>query len=70
MNRNNYSGISILPHSDHSYKQAPFEDCTKEKYDELFEKLTEIDLSKVVETTDDTSLADNLACGGGSCEII
>jgi ribonucleoside-diphosphate reductase alpha chain len=53
-----------------SYIQAPFEDCTKEEYERLFSKLQSIDLSKVVELQDDTSLSDSVACGGGACEIV
>ena len=34
-NKRNYNGLSVLPYSDHSYKQAPFEDCTKEEYESL-----------------------------------
>jgi len=59
-----------LPHSDHSYVQAPFEDCTKEKYEELISHLHAIDLSQVVEIGDDTNLAGEVACGGGGCEVI
>ena len=68
-NREGYSGISILPHSDHSYVQAPFETCTKEVYEELSKHLHSIDLSKVVEIVDMTDLKGELACSGGGCEI-
>ena len=68
-NRESYSGISILPHSDHSYVQAPFETCTKEVYEELSKHLHSIDLSKVVEIVDMTDLKGELACSGGGCEI-
>ena len=33
------SGISFLPHTDHSYRQAPYQDCTEEEYQELLEKM-------------------------------
>jgi ribonucleoside-diphosphate reductase alpha chain len=68
-NRNFYNGLSVLPYSDHSYIQSPFEDCTKEEYERLFKSLTNIDLTKVVELTDETDLSGELACSGNSCEI-
>ena len=69
-NRDFYNGLSVLPYSDHTYVQSPFEDCTKEEYERLFKSLTNIDLTKVVELQDDTSLSDSVACGGGACEIV
>jgi ribonucleoside-triphosphate reductase len=68
-NRDNYNGLSVLPFSDHTYKQSPFEDCTKEEYESLFQHLHAIDLSKVVELSDETDLSGELACAGGACEI-
>lgn len=68
-NREHYNGLSVLPHSDHTYKQTPFEDCTKEEYERLMSKLKHIDLSKVIELTDETNLSGELACAGGACEI-
>lgn len=68
-NRDTFNGLSVLPYFDHSYKQAPFSDCTKEEYDELFKSLKDIDLTKVVELSDDTDLRGELACFGASCEI-
>ena len=59
----------MLPYSDHTYKQAPFEDCTKENYDTLMKSLNNIDLTKVVEYDDNTNLTGELACTGGACEI-
>ena len=69
INRDLYSGIAILPYSDHTYKQAPFESCTKEQYEEAMDSLNNIDLSKVIETYDNTDLQGELACSGGNCEI-
>lgn len=69
-NRNSFTAVSCLPHSDHTYQQAPFEDCTEEVYNELISTLTGVDLTKVIEPEDNTTLADNLACYGGACEII
>ena len=68
-NRDFYNGLSVLPHDGGSYIQAPFEDCTKEEYKRLFDKLQSIDLSKVVELQDNTDLSGELACVGGACEI-
>jgi len=67
--RNVYNGLSVLPHSNHTYTQAPFEDCTEEEYERLLQTLSEVDLSKVIELDDDTNLTGELACAGGSCEI-
>jgi ribonucleoside-diphosphate reductase alpha chain len=68
-NKSVYNGLSVLPWSDHTYVQAPFEDCTKEEYEQKLELLKEIDLTKVVEIEDNTNLTGELACAGGSCEI-
>lgn len=69
-NRADYTGISVLPYDNGTYVQAPFTDCTKEEYEEMFKHLAEIDLTKVVEHEDLTEAKDNLACSGGSCEIM
>jgi ribonucleoside-diphosphate reductase alpha chain len=68
-NKNTYHGLSILPFSDHSYKQAPFQSCTKEKYNELLNNLKEIDLTKVIEEVDDVQFGDTVACGADGCEV-
>ena len=68
-NRNYYNGLAVLPYDGGSYTQAPFEDITKEKYDEMMKSLSDVDLSKVVEIDDNTNLSGELACSGGSCEI-
>lgn len=68
--RDLYSGISLLPYDGGTYKQAPFEDCTKEKYEEMSKLVKEIDLKQVKEETDNTTRAESVACGGNSCEII
>ena len=69
-NKESYNGLSVLPMDGGTYKQAPFEDITGEKYNELMSTLTEIDLKKVVELQDNTDLSGELACSGGSCEVI
>jgi ribonucleoside-triphosphate reductase len=64
------SGISFLPHSDHSYVQAPYTDCTKEQYNSLKKKTpNNIDFSELIEEDDMTEGAQTLACVGGSCEV-
>lgn len=68
-NREHYTGISVLPYDGGTYIQAPFEDCTEEKFNELFKYLQEIDLTQVVEEDDLTEAKDNLACAGGACEV-
>ena len=68
-NRNYYNGLSVLPYNGGTYKQAPFQDITEEKYNEMLVHLKEIDLSKVVEEKDETNLTGELACAGGACEI-
>ncbi len=68
-NRESYNGLSVLPHSDHTYKQAPFEDCDEETYNEMLKLLLEVDLTGVIEMQDDTDLQGELACAGGACEI-
>jgi ribonucleoside-diphosphate reductase alpha chain len=68
-NKEFYNGLSVLPYNGGSYIQAPFEDCTKEKYEELMKALKDVDLSKVIELEDNTDLSGELACAGGACEI-
>ena len=68
-NRDHYNGLSVLPYSDHTYMQAPFEDCTKEEYEQLFQSLSNVDLLQVIELDDNTNLSGELACAGGACEI-
>lgn len=69
-NRDFYNGLSVLPADNGSYKQAPFEDITKEAYEKLSSTLTNVDLSKIIEDRDDTNLSGELACAGGQCEIV
>ena len=69
-NKSYYNGLSVLPYSEHNYRQAPFEDCTREEYEKLFSALQELDVTKIVEIEDNTNLRGELACSGGACEII
>jgi len=68
-NRHTFNGLSVLPYDNGSYTQAPFENFSEEKFNELEKHLHNIDLKKVIESTDNTTQKDNLACSGGSCEI-
>jgi ribonucleoside-triphosphate reductase (thioredoxin) len=69
-NREFYNGLSVLPDNKHTYIQMPFEEINEKKYNEMFSKLKDIDLSKVKEETDNTDLQGEQACAGGACEII
>jgi ribonucleoside-diphosphate reductase alpha chain len=68
-NRTTFNGISVLPYDGGNYIQAPFTDCTKETYEKMMETLKNIDLTKVIEITDNTNLSGEISCGGGACEI-
>jgi ribonucleoside-diphosphate reductase alpha chain len=68
-NRKFYNGLSVLPYSNHSYTQAPFEDCTEETYERMMKSLISIDLTKIVEIQDTTDLKGEVACGSNGCEI-
>ena len=65
------SGISFLPHSDHSYVQAPYQECDKETYDALYKTTPKnIDWMTFMEETDNTEGSQTLACSAaGGCEI-
>lgn len=69
-NREFYNGLSVLPYDGGTYVQAPFEEITEEKYNELVKHLHSIDLTQVIEEDDETNLNDQAACAGGACEII
>jgi ribonucleoside-diphosphate reductase alpha chain len=69
-NKETFNGLSVLPYFGGTYTQAPFEDITKEKFEEMAQYLHSIDLSKVVEFSDETALMDQAACAGGACEIV
>ena len=69
-NKNTFNGLAVLPYDNGSYTQTPFEDITKEKFLEMESHLNGIDLTKVVEMSDETKLQDQAACAGGNCEIV
>ena len=68
------SGVSFLPFADHSYRQAPYQDCSKQDYESLLEQIPkEIDWSKLseYEEKDMTHGSQELACSAeGGCEIV
>jgi ribonucleoside-triphosphate reductase (thioredoxin) len=67
------SGVSFLPFSDHVYKQAPYQDCTKEEYEVLLAKMPKnVDWEKlaIYEKQDATTGTQELACVAGACEIV
>jgi len=69
-NKEYYNGLSVLPYHGGTYKQTPFEDCTKEVYEKMMSTLHDVDLSKVIEVQDNTNFSDSAACGGGNCEVV
>ncbi|MAK50982.1 hypothetical protein [Marinobacter sp.] len=69
MNRHYYNGLSVLPYDGGTYTQAPFETCNKKTFEELSKALKGLDLTQVIEETDETDLSGELACAGGACEI-
>ena len=67
------SGVSFLPHSDHTYAQAPYQDCDKATYKEAAAKMPKkIDWAKLseYEMEDNTSGAQTLACSSDGCEVV
>jgi len=67
------SGVSFLPFNEHTYQQAPYQDCGKSEYDMLKAVMPKrIDWSKLseYESEDNTSGSQTLACSGDSCEIV
>ena len=63
------SGVSFLPYDGGTYRQAPYEECTEEQYNELKAKVPKLDWSLFKEETDNVEGAQTLACVAGSCEI-
>ena len=72
-NFDSISGVSFLPHSNHSYRQAPYTECNKEDYEALLKKMPNFDWEALSEYEKDDSTVNTkeLACSaGGSCEIL
>jgi len=67
-NRDNFNGMAVLPYDGGTYKEAPFEDITKEQYYEMMNHIPEsIDWSKLIEEDDATQFTQEIACAGGIC---
>jgi len=66
------SGVSFLPHSDHTYQQAPYQECTEDVYNEFSGKFGKIDWKSFMnyEKEDTTKSSQTFACSGDSCEIV
>ena len=66
------SGVSFLPHSDHTYRQAPYTECTKEEYEALLAKMPQFNWEdlEVFEKDDSSINVKELACTANSCEIL
>jgi ribonucleoside-triphosphate reductase (thioredoxin) len=69
-NKEYFTALSFLPEDLGTYKQAPFETITEEQFNEAVKSLNEVDLSRVVEMSDNTALMDQAACAGGACEVV
>jgi ribonucleoside-triphosphate reductase len=68
-NLNDIGGVSFLPHSDHVYRQAPYQEIERATYEEWMAKMPVVDWTQLRENTDQTTSSQELACLGGVCEI-
>ena len=67
------SGVSFLPYNEHTYQQAPYQECNKSDYEQMLSFMPKkIDWSKLqeYEVEDTTKASQTFACVGGSCEIV
>ena len=67
------SGVSFLPRTEHTYQQAPYQDCSATEYNEAKQKMpSRIDWSKLTdyEKEDTTKGSQTMACVGGVCELV
>ena len=67
------SGVSFLPHSDHTYQQAPYQDCSKEEYNVLLKSMPKVidwEALSDYEQEDNTVAMQTMACSGDVCEIV
>ena len=69
-NFSDVSGVSLLPHSDHVYKQAPYQEITKEEYDTFVASFPTIDWGNLKEEEDTTTGTQELSCTAGVCEVV
>ncbi|MFJ1700368.1 hypothetical protein ACIOHC_35855 [Streptomyces sp. NPDC088252] len=68
------SGVSFLPYSEHTYQQAPYQECTREEYEAMVARMPVLQWSDLsfYETADGTTGSQELACSaaGGGCEVV
>jgi ribonucleoside-triphosphate reductase (thioredoxin) len=69
-NRELYSGISLLPFDNSTYKQMPFEEISEDEFNKLQAFVKPIDLKEIREEEDNTDRMTQLACAGGACDIV
>ena len=69
-NKEYFTALSFLPEDLGSYKQPPFETITKEEFEAAVSSLHAVDLSRVVEMSDNTALMESVACASGACEVV
>ena len=69
-NFSDVSGVSLLPHSDHVYKQAPYQEITKEEYETFVASFPLIDWGNLKEEEDTTTGTQELSCVSGVCEVV
>ena len=69
-NFSDVSGVSLLPHSDHVYKQAPYQEITEEEYNASVASFPNIDWGNLKEEEDTTTGTQELACVSGVCEVV
>ena len=68
-NRDVYNGLSVLNYFGGSYKQAPFEDISKEEYEKRISSIHSVDLTKVIELDDTVDFGQVASCAGGACSL-
>lgn len=69
-NKDTFNGLAVLPYDNGSYLQAPFEVIDEAEYLRRVELANEIDITKVLEEHDNTEVQAEIACGGGSCDLV
>lgn len=71
-NKNTFNGLSVLPYDGGTYKDAPFTPCSEEHYNELMDYINNnpIDLTKIIEESDNTDLSGEIACGPDGCHVL
>tara|TARA_Y100001938_G_scaffold151127_1_gene246340 strand:- start:4896 stop:6755 length:1860 start_codon:yes stop_codon:yes gene_type:complete len=68
--KDTFNGLSVLPYDGGTYKQAPFESIDEQHFNKLYTQLKTIDLTGIAENDDNTDLSGEIACAGGSCEVV